>query len=204
MVNINSQKTLEFRKSNRHGTRPPHISYEDDHYNAVLTPPRPRPAADADPLVDCVPCLWRVEEEPSCNWGLGAALKAKVDALRRESETLVENSLASVYQMSYCHPEACVDVDPIQGTAGRCMLNNERREKRAAQGLPCMPDGLIREKRPDTQLEVIAATRFDHAGHSMTSDPCDPCGCELNVGQMVANVRTLKERCDAATEKNIV
>ena len=68
-----------------------------------------------------------------------------------------------------------------------------------------MPDGLIREVRPDTQLEVVAATRFDHAGHSMGSDPCDPkCRCELNVGQMVADVKTLKDRQAAAAEKSIV
>ena len=73
------------------------------------------------------------------------------------------------------------------------------------QGFPCMPDGLIREVRPETQLEVVAATRFDHQGHSMASDPCDPkCRCELNVGQMIENVKTLKERQAAATEKNIV
>ena len=68
-----------------------------------------------------------------------------------------------------------------------------------------MPDGLIREVRPDTQLEVVAATRFDHAGHSMGSDPCDPnCRCELNAAQMIANVKTLQERQAAAGEKTIV
>ena len=68
-----------------------------------------------------------------------------------------------------------------------------------------MPDGLIREVRPDTQLEVIAATRFDHQGHPMGSDPCEPnCRCELNLGQMIGSVKTLQDRQAAAAEKNIV
>ena len=68
-----------------------------------------------------------------------------------------------------------------------------------------MPDGLIREVRPDLQPEVILATRFDRLAHSMSADPCDrKCGCQLNVGRAIHDVATLKERQAAAAEKNIV
>jgi len=190
--------------TNRHGTRPPHITYEDDvdHHDAIITEPKPRSAPDAS---DCIPCLSRVAEEPGCNWGLGDAMRAKWEAVRREAETLNEDSLSSVYQLSFCHPDKFVDLHHEQKTSGRCQINSERREQRAAAGLPCMPDGLIREVRPDTQLEVVAATRFDHPGHSMGSDPCDRnCRCELNLGQMMAHVKTLQDRQAAAAEKNIV
>ena len=68
-----------------------------------------------------------------------------------------------------------------------------------------MPDGLIREVRPDLQSEVMLATRFDRPAHSMAADPCDrKCGCQLNVGRAIHDVSILKERQAAAAEKNIV
>jgi len=126
-----------------------------------------------------------------CNWGL-------VEAKRRqwaceERHKIYNIRRLTTYRESYCPefsriPHPC---HPFEPYATQCPAVEESRYIKNIPCPPCLPKELIREVRPDTQLDTLL----------LSKDIVDPCDrpCAFILGRLVDGVKTFNDKITAPT-----